>query len=98
MLPSSVSLDNLIQRIPKAELHIHIEGSLEPDLMFELAARNGRPLRYASPAEPRRAYDFQDLQSFLDIYYEGARVLCTARDFYDLTTAYLRRAAAQNIR
>ena len=94
----SVPLDDLIRRIPKAELHIHIEGSLEPELMFELAARNGLHLRHASAAELRRAYEFWDLQSFLDIYYEGARVLRTARDFYDLTTAYVRQAAAENVR
>lgn len=98
MLPSSASLDSLIRRIPKAELHIHIEGSLEPELMFELAARNGLNLRHSSAAELRQAYDFADLQSFLNIYYEGARVLCTAEDFYDLTTAYVRRAAADNVR
>ena len=97
-MPPSVSLDDLIRRIPKAELHIHIEGSLEPELLFELAERNGLDLRHASAAELRRAYDFVDLQSFLDIYYEGARVLCTAQDFYDLTTAYVRRAAADNVR
>ena len=94
MLRTSLSLEDLIRRIPKAELHIHIEGSLEPELMFELAARNGLHLHHASAAELRRAYDFGDLQSFLNIYYEGARVLCTARDFYDLTTAYIRQAAA----
>lgn len=77
---------------------MHIEGSLEPELMFELAARNGLPLRHASEAELRRAYNFGDLQSFLNLYYEGARVLCTARDFYDLTTAYVRRAVAHNVR
>jgi adenosine deaminase len=98
MLPTTISLDDYIRRIPKAELHIHIEGSLEPELMFELAARNGLHLRHASAAELRRAYEFCDLQSFLNIYYEGARVLCTAQDFYDLTTAYVRQAAAENIR
>jgi adenosine deaminase len=98
MLRTSLSLEDLIRRIPKAELHIHIEGSLEPELMFELAARNGLHLHHASAAELRRAYDFGDLQSFLNIYYEGARVLCTARDFYDLTTAYIRQAAADNVR
>ena len=92
------SIDNFIGRIPKAELHIHIEGSLEPELMFELASRNGLPLRHASEAELRRAYNFGDLQAFLNLYYEGARVLCTARDFYDLTIAYVRRAVAHNVR
>lgn len=98
MLPTSASLDDLIRRIPKAELHIHIEGSLEPELMFELAERNGLHLNYASTAELRRAYCFENLQSFLDIYYEGARVLRTERDFYDLTTAYVQRATADNVR
>jgi len=98
MLPTTVFLDDLIRRIPKAELHIHIEGSLEPELMFELAARNGLHLNYASTAELRRAYCFDNLQSFLNIYYEGARVLRTERDFYDLTTAYVQRATADNVR
>ena len=97
-LRTSASLDHFIRRIPKAELHIHIEGSLEPELMFELAERNGVRVRHTSVLQLRRAYDFVDLQSFLNIYYEGARVLCTARDFYDLTTAYVRRAAADNVR
>jgi adenosine deaminase len=95
---TSPSIDSLIRRIPKAELHIHIEGSLEPELMFELAARNGLRLGHASAVELRRAYDFVDLQSFLNIYYAGARVLRTAQDFYDLTTAYVRRAVADNVR
>jgi adenine deaminase len=97
-LRTSTRLDDFIRRIPKAELHLHIEGSLEPELMLELATRNGLRFRHASVAEVRRAYDFQDLQAFLDLYYEGARVLRTARDFYDLTTAYVRRVAADNVR
>src|ERR671927_1240676 len=84
--------------VPKAELHIHIEGSLEPELMFEIAERNGVTLRFASVEEVRRAYNFRDLQSFLDIYYEGARVLLHEQDFYDLTWAYLQRVSAQNVR
>ena len=84
--------------LPKAELHLHIEGTLEPELMFELARRNGIKLPYASMEEVRRAYVFSDLQSFLDIYYAGCRVLLTERDFYDLTWAYLQRAAAQGVR
>ena len=84
--------------MPKAELHIYIEGSLEPELMFALAERNGVALRYASVEEVRRAYDFTDLQSFLDIYYEATQVLLHEQDFYDLTRAYLERAAAQNVR
>jgi adenosine deaminase len=93
-----MSLEELIRTIPKAELHIHIEGSLEPELMFEIARRNGVRLRYGSVEELRSAYQFTDLQSFLDIYYEGASVLQKERDFYDMTMAYLRRAAADNVR
>jgi len=84
--------------LPKAELHLHIEGTLEPELMFELARRNGIQLPYASVDEVRHAYVFSDLQSFLDIYYAGCCVLLTEQDFYDLTWAYLRRAAAQGVR
>ena len=87
-----------IQHMPKAELHIHIEGSLEPELMFKLAERNRVALRYASMEEVRRAYDFSNLQSFLDVYYEATQVLLHEQDFYDLTLAYLRKAAAQNVR
>jgi adenosine deaminase len=84
--------------LPKAELHLHIEGTLEPELMFELARRNGIRLPYASVEEVRRAYVFSDLQSFLDIYYAGCRVLLTEQDFYDLTRAYLTKAATQGVR
>ena len=93
-----MSLEELIRRIPKAELHIHVEGSLEPELMFEIARRNGITLRYRSVDALRRAYQFTDLQSFLDIYYEGAAVLRRERDFTEMTLAYLRRAAADNVR
>jgi adenosine deaminase len=84
--------------LPKAELHLHIEGTLEPELMFELAGRNGVSLPYASVEDVRRAYVFSDLQSFLDIYYAGCSVLMKEQDFYDLTWAYLTRAAAQGVR
>ena len=90
-------MEKLIQGIPKAELHMHVEGSLEPELMFKIAERNGIALRFASVEEVRRAYNFRDLQSFLDIYYEGARVLLHEQDFYDLTWAYLQRVSAQNV-
>jgi adenosine deaminase len=86
------------ERMPKAELHLHIEGTLEPELMFELASRNQVDLPFRSPAEVRRAYQFSDLQSFLDIYYQGTRVLLHDRDFYDLTWAYLNKAKEQNVR
>jgi adenosine deaminase len=84
--------------LPKAELHVHLEGTLEPELMVKLAARNGVALRTASPAAVRASYSFSNLQSFLDIYYEGARTLVTEQDFYDLTRDYLRRARLENIR
>ena len=91
-------MKSLIHSIPKAELHIHIEGSLEPELMFEIAQRNGIKLPYASIEATRQAYNFQNLQTFLDIYYAGAKVLLYEQDFYDLTWAYLQRAASQNVR
>ncbi|MFR0352519.1 adenosine deaminase [Streptomyces sediminimaris] len=84
--------------LPKAELHLHIEGTLEPELAFELAARNGVELPYADTGELRAAYDFEDLRSFLDLYYELMAVLRTERDFEDLANAYLARAAAQGVR
>ena len=84
--------------LPKAELHLHIEGTLEPELMFELARRNGITLPYPDVEAVRRAYVFDDLQSFLDIYYAGCQVLQTERDFHDLTAAYLGRAAEQGVR
>src|SRR6266571_9324270 len=89
---------SFIEGMPKAELHLHIEGTLEPELMFELALRNRVDLPFDSPDELRRAYAFSDLQSFLDIYYQGSRVLLGDRDFYDLTWAYLQKAKEQNIR
>ena len=89
---------SFIEGMPKAELHLHIEGTLEPELMFELALRNRVHLPFDSPDEVRRDYAFSDLQSFLDIYYQGSRVLLHDRDFFDLTWAYLRKAKEQNIR
>lgn len=91
-------LPEFVRKLPKAELHLHIEGTLEPEMMFELARRNGVDLPYASIQDVRRAYVFSDLQTFLDIYYAGCRVLLTEQDFYDLTWAYLNRAAAQGVR
>lgn len=87
-----------IAGLPKAELHLHIEGSLEPELMFELARRNGLAIPYASVEAVRAAYDFSNLQDFLDIYYAGAEVLRTEADFHDLAIAYFRRAAADSVR
>ena len=91
-------MKDFIRRMPKAELHLHIEGTLEPELMFQIAGRNRVPLRFDSVEQLRKAYQFRDLQSFLDIYYEGARALIHEQDFYDLTRAYLERVSAQNVR
>lgn len=91
-------LGAFIAGMPKAELHIHIEGSLEPAMMFELARRNGVRLPYASVEAVRAAYNFTNLQDFLDLYYQGMSALAREQDFYDLAMAYLRRAAQQNVR
>lgn len=88
----------LVQALPKAELHLHIEGSLEPELMFELARRNGIEIPFNSVEEIRAAYDFSNLQDFLDVYYVGMNVLITEADFFDLTWAYLQRVDAENVR
>src|SRR3954471_14763753 len=90
-------LSAFIAGLPKAELHIHIEGSLEPELMFALARRNGVEIPFASVEEVRAAYSFSNLQDFLDIYYRGADVLRTEEDFRDLATAYFDRAAADTV-
>ena len=90
-------LPALLRRMPKAELHMHIEGSLEPELIFKLAQRNGVALRHASVDALRQAYAFADLQSFLDIYYAGAAVLLHEQDFFDMAWAYFERAAADNV-
>ena len=91
-------MEAFIRGLPKAELHVHIEGTLEPEMMFDLARRNNVSLRFGSVDDVRAAYEFSDLQSFLDIYYEGAGVLRTEQDFFDLTYAYLERAARDNVR
>ena len=88
---------DLISELPKAELHLHIEGTLEPELMLALGERNRIALQYDTVEEARAAYEFTDLQSFLDIYYEGAGVLLREEDFYDLTKAYLERAHQDNV-
>jgi adenine deaminase len=87
-----------IDRLPKSELHIHIEGSLEPELMFALAARNGIELRYPSVEALRQAYQFSRLQDFLDLYYQGMSVLITEQDFHDLAAAYFAKVHAQGLR
>jgi adenine deaminase len=91
-------MDSFIQKLPKVELHIHLEGSLEPEMMVAIAQRNGIHLPYRSVEAVRTAYQFKDLQSFLDLYYAGAGVLQTEQDFYDLTWAYLQKCAAQTVR
>ncbi len=91
------TLPELLCALPKAELHIHIEGSLEPELIFALAQRNGVTLNYPSVEALRAAYAFSDLQSFLDIYYAGASVLLTEQDFFDMAWAYFERAKADNV-
>jgi adenine deaminase len=87
-----------LRQLPKAELHLHIEGTLEPELLFALAERNSIPLQYPTVASLRKAYSFDNLQSFLDLYYQGANVLRTEQDFYDLTWAYLSKIAPEGVR
>ncbi|MGR6872009.1 adenosine deaminase [Pseudomonas sp. HK3] len=95
--PNTVASEAFLRALPKAELHLHIEGSLEPELMFKLAERNNIKLPYASVDEVKKAYDFHNLQSFLDIYYQCADVLRTEQDFYDLTWAYLLHCQADGV-
>jgi adenosine deaminase len=91
-------MKKFLRALPKAELHLHIEGTLEPELMFELAKRNQIELPFESVPEVKKAYNFANLQSFLDLYYRGMQVLQQEQDFYDLTWAYLQKAASQNVR
>lgn len=93
-----MNIEEYISTIPKAELHVHIEGTFEPELMFSLAQRNRIKLKYNSIDELRKAYRFNNLQEFLDIYYEGANVLLHEKDFYDLTWAYMNKLHSQNVR
>lgn len=91
-------MEKFIQNLPKAELHLHIEGTFEPELLFKIAQRNKIAIPFKTVAELKEAYKFDCLQDFLDIYYQGANVLQTQRDFYDLTYAYFEKCAAQNVR
>ncbi|MGO4998917.1 adenosine deaminase [Oceanisphaera sp. W20_SRM_FM3] len=91
-------MTHFISALPKVELHLHIEGTLEPELVFALAKRNGITLNYLDESALRAAYQFHDLQSFLDVYYAGMQVLLTEQDFFDLTWAYLVRSHADNVR
>lgn len=95
--PIDPALRTFIETMPKAELHLHIEGTLEPELLFALAQRNGVKLPYTTVDALRAAYDFSDLQSFLDLYYAGAAVLQTEQDFYEMTAAYIVRARADQV-
>lgn len=93
----SQELREFVTALPKAELHLHIEGTLEPEMMFEIARRNGVEVPYASVEEARAACSFADLQGFLDVYYAASQVLLTEQDFFDLTWAYLKRAHADGV-
>ncbi|PMG30070.1 adenosine deaminase [Vibrio splendidus] len=90
-------MDSFIKHLPKVELHLHIEGTLEPELMFQLAKRNNVSIPFENPDQVREAYQFHNLQSFLDIYYQGANVLLHQQDFYDLTWAYLLKCQQDNV-
>lgn len=92
-----MTIENFINGIPKAELHVHIEGTFEPELMFEIAQRNNINIKYKSIDELREAYNFNNLQDFLDIYYAGASVLIHEQDFYDMTWAYMEKLHSQNV-
>lgn len=92
-----MTIENFINGIPKAELHVHIEGTFEPELMFEIAQRNNINIKYKSIDELREAYNFNNLQDFLDIYYAGASVLIHEQDFYDMTWAYMEKLHPQNV-
>ena len=97
-MPHDPTMDDFIRGIPKAELHLHLEGTLEPEMLLEFGRRNGVPLPCASAEDCRAAYRFNSLQHFLDLYYAGVKVLVTEQDFFDLTIAYLRRVAADGAR
>src|SRR5882757_8072382 len=90
-------MESFIRGMPKTELHMHLEGSLEPEVLIHLGRRNNCQLRWKTAEELRSAYEFSDLQSFLDLYYEGCQVLVEEADFYELTRAYLRKAHAENV-
>lgn len=94
---SQTSMNDFIKSIPKAELHLHIEGSFEPELMFKIAKRNNKKIKYESVEELKKAYNFNNLQEFLDIYYSAAAVLIEEQDFYDMTWAYLEKIHSQNV-
>lgn len=92
-----MDIESFINSVPKAELHLHIEGTFEPELMFEIAKRNNKKIKYKTVEELKNAYDFDNLQDFLNIYYEAAGVLIEEQDFYDMTWAYLEKVNSQNV-
>ena len=94
---NKLSLNDYITKIPKVELHLHIEGTLEPELLFQIAKRNNIKLKYNNIEELKSAYNFNNLQEFLDLYYQGANVLQQEQDFYDLTFAYLKNIHGENV-
>lgn len=94
---NNISIEKFIEDIPKAELHLHIEGTFEPELMFKIAKRNNKKIKYSTVDELKSAYNFNNLQEFLDVYYAGADVLIKEQDFYDLTWAYLTKIHSQNV-
>ena len=96
-MTDKMTLEKFIEGLPKAELHLHIEGTFEPKLMFKIAKRNHIQINYKSVNDLKKAYNFNSLQEFLDIYYAGANVLIYEQDFYDLTWAYLTKVHEQNI-
>jgi adenosine deaminase len=98
MNPTSHNVEQFIEMLPKAELHMHLEGSLEPEMLLRLARRNGIPLRWQSQAEVYAAYDFANLADFLTLYFHGCRVLVQDRDFYEAASAYLTRASKENVK
>ncbi len=97
IIMSTISIEKFIEDIPKTELHLHIEGTFEPELMFKIAKRNHKQIKYATVDELKSAYSFNNLQEFLDIYYAGANVLIEEEDFYELTWAYLTKVHSQNV-
>jgi adenine deaminase len=96
-MEKNISIEDFINKIPKAELHLHIEGTFEPELMFKIAHRNKIKIKHESVEKLKAAYNFNNLQEFLDIYYEGAGVLINEKDFYDMTWSYLEKAHSQNV-
>jgi adenosine deaminase len=98
LMETETRVERFIRALPKAELHMHLEGSLEPEMLFALAQRNGVTLRWPSVEALRAVYEFANLEDFLALYFEGCRVLVTEQDFYDVTAAYLAKASEQGVK